>query len=909
MTTPIKWGNDFLVPTTTSGLQAMPQAIGLPNGQFVVLWTDYSQSATDTSGTAVRAQRFYADAVKFTAEEVVNTRTTGDQLSPAAAPLSNGGYVRVWQSWNTLGDSDGFGIAADILGTNVGEFAVNTAVLGQQLTPVVAGFENGRFVAAWHDTQTNQIKAQIFTNGGAKSGAEIAVSSPAQLGVQPVISVLSDGNFVVAWQSNDTATGDQNGTAIRARLYSTNGAPLGADFTVNATTASNQTAPNVTALAGGDFVVTWTDFSKSGADTSATAVRGQVFNNNGSPVGSEFLVNTTTANDQSDSTVAGLPDGNFVVTWTNQSNPSDFDVRGQLFTHDGSKLGDEFLIGPRNGLTQSGGSIGVLADGRFVVTYNEAGDVRAQIFDPRQTGIVKYGTADNDHYVGTAFTDQLHGGGGGDRLFGGDGDDMLNGGAGEDELHGGAGSDTASYLSSPAGVFISLEEGTADGGDASGDILTGIENLYGSANDDGLTGNAADNALFGEGGKDYLGGKEGNDQLHGGAGADVLDGGAGVDTATYEGSSAGVKIFLAAGLGKGGDAEGDKLIGIENVTGGNADDQLYGDAGDNRLRGHGGNDVLKGGGGSDVLFAGPGNDTVDGGIGDDTAVFGDRIETFTFETIGPHDFRVTHADGVDYLTGIEHLDFDSRIIDVDDGNALFDTVYYLSHNTDVFYAGVDALEHYNTVGWREGRDPSAFFDTSGYLANNRDVAVAGVNPLDHYHQNGWREGRDPSANFDTTLYLQRNPDVAAAGIDPLEHYMAYGMAEERLTYKAVGAINNGFDAQHYLFMNPDVAAAGVNPVQHYNDHGWHEGRNPNGWFDTAGYLSHYADVAAAGVNPFEHYMQYGAKEGRDPSSFFDTRGYLANNADVAAAGVNPLEHFLRHGIYEGREAVNDGLWA
>ena len=58
----------------------------------------------------------------------------------------------------------------------------------------------------------------------------------------------------------------------------------------------------------------------------------------------------------------------------------------------------------------------------------------------------------------------------------------------------------------------------------------------------------------------------GNDTLIGGA--DTLDGGDGTDTASYEGSSAAVTVSLVAGAtNTGGDAEGDTLSNIENLTG------------------------------------------------------------------------------------------------------------------------------------------------------------------------------------------------------------------------------------------------------------------------------------------------------------------------------------------------------
>ena len=66
----------------------------------------------------------------------------------------------------------------------------------------------------------------------------------------------------------------------------------GNESLVNTTTAGNQTDAAVTGLANGRFVVTWTDDSHVGSDTSGTAIRGQIFNADGSKAGGEFQVNT-----------------------------------------------------------------------------------------------------------------------------------------------------------------------------------------------------------------------------------------------------------------------------------------------------------------------------------------------------------------------------------------------------------------------------------------------------------------------------------------------------------------------------------------------------------------------------------------------------------------------------------------
>ncbi|PHZ85269.1 beta strand repeat-containing protein [Paremcibacter congregatus] len=194
--------------------------------------------------------------------------------------------------------------------------------------------------------------------------------------------------------------------------------------------------------------------------------------------------------------------------------------------------------------------------------------------------------------VGSAFADTLTGDGNVNNLSGGAGDDILIGGSGADALDGGAGIDTVSYTASATGVLVDIESGTANLGDAEGDTFVSIENAIGSAFDDTLVGDGSDNTLTG------------------GAGADVLSGGLGVDTASYLDSAASVTVDLAAGTGLGGDAEGDTLSNIQNISGSAFNDVLTGDAAVNSLFGNEGSDELDGGAGGDVLNGGGGNDGV-----------------------------------------------------------------------------------------------------------------------------------------------------------------------------------------------------------------------------------------------------------------------------------------------------------
>jgi Ca2+-binding RTX toxin-like protein len=138
-----------------------------------------------------------------------------------------------------------------------------------------------------------------------------------------------------------------------------------------------------------------------------------------------------------------------------------------------------------------------------------------------------------ERVLGTIFNDVLLGSGGSNQLRGDLGDDTLRGGAGADQLFGGTGgSDTVSYAGSNAGVTVDIGANTANGGHATGDLISGFENIFGSGFNDTLTGSVDANVLNGGAGDDTILGMGGDDTIDGGANADRIDGGGGHDTLT-----------------------------------------------------------------------------------------------------------------------------------------------------------------------------------------------------------------------------------------------------------------------------------------------------------------------------------------------------------------------------------------
>jgi hypothetical protein len=679
---------------------------------------------------------------------------------------------------------------------------------------------------------------------------------------QVAVASSASGNYFFAAWTDPTA-----GDSVEGRLLFADGDPIASQFTLNLPSAASQRDASVTGLLDGRYVVAFTDTS---ADPGGD-IRVRLFNPNGSPVGNGFAA-ASLSTDESEADVAALHDGGFVVSWTRDFGAGDKDLAAAVYNADGSfRVG--LPVNSSNVVDTHASSVAGLAGGGFVVAY--------------QTSPVAGGSIETNFQLFNANGTKLYAN-----------NEILI------DSYGSINKDIQ-VAGLPDGGFVVAY--TDDGWGLSGTEITArVYNADGSARSGDLLVNDGAN-----------GGKTAGDQAL--PSLTVLSNG---DFAVSWSSPATHLEYLQAYDAQGNALGPNKLVmgnvveaEIAGLGGGQvamAAESLVPDGSGTSIRSKIYELIrsVDGDATSEVIHATEDGleETINGAGGDDTVVFSHNFSDYFVRDFGTK-IVVAGSSEVHTLTSIEHLQFADGTITPDDGNLLFDTLYYLARNSDVYHAGVNALEHFNSFGWHEGRNPNQFFSVTGYLAANPDVAAANVNPLDHYHLSGWHEGRDPSANFDTTLYLLRNPDVAAAGVDPLAHFLQFGLAEGRGSFAAIGQnIVAGFDAEYYLLANPDVAAAHLDPWQHFNTVGWHEGRDPNAWFSTKGYLAHYADVAAANVNPLEHYEQFGWKEGRDPATYFDTLGYLAANPDVAAANVNPLDHFLQFGIYEGRANVNDGLW-
>lgn len=290
-------------------------------------------------------------------EFLVNSTTLFNQQVSSVATLSDGRFIVTWEDQSEIGSPNiGFDIRGRIFAADGsspgGEFVVNTTITYGQTLGAVSALTAGSFVVTWTDssvtggdTSASAIRGQVFDAVGSKTGNEFLVNSTA-FGAQfdSAVTSLANGNFAVSWTDRSDLVGDVSLAAVRGQLFTAGGAKIGSEFLINTTTADLQFDSSIDALSDGRFVVTWTDRSATGGDTSADAIRGQIFTADGIKSGSEFLVNSPVTGVQNENVILALPNGGFTVAWTDASSGTSTSIRGQQFDLAGSKVGASFQI-------------------------------------------------------------------------------------------------------------------------------------------------------------------------------------------------------------------------------------------------------------------------------------------------------------------------------------------------------------------------------------------------------------------------------------------------------------------------------------------------------------------------------------------------------------------------------------
>jgi Ca2+-binding RTX toxin-like protein len=386
-----------------------------------------------------------------------------------------------------------------------------------------------------------------------------------------------------------------------------------------------------------------------------------------------------------------------------------------------------------------------------------------------------FGEEDDDFLSGGSGNDVLDGGFGSDDLFGGDGNDelfsngtplrfvdefqrsdrggILDGGAGDDiitvsndfigtmTIDGDDDNDTLRFegdiepfSDQLVDNFVDLQQQTGQSVLGEAMAITGIENVEGGGFVDVFRGTDGVNILrtFGD-----------DDHLEGRGGADTLDGGDGTDVADYSSSPRSVSIDLTADVQNSGDAEGDILIGIEDIDGSSFNDVIRGDRQANNLYGSWGSDRLEGRGGADTL---------DGGNGFDAASYESssaRVQVALDDPIlGTASIAAGGDAAGDVLISIEKL-VGSAHADILTGNISFNTIEGLDGDDDIF----GLAENDTLLGGNDNDDVMGHEGNDTIDGGFGDDSLSGGEGIDTVSFESW-DPTTPTMVFNENIRIQ-----------------------------------------------------------------------------------------------------------------------------------------------------------
>ena len=280
--------------------------------------------------------------------------------------LNGGGTIIAWQTPS--------GIAFQRFDANhQPSGAVTSVATGPTVWLSAEALANGGFSIVWDTSASSQPMAQNYDANGVATGstytdttppiADIAFSSRAMVGTTGAVStastLLPDGGHVVA--TIDRTGGGGNLLSLFVQRYDGAGNPVGSQYSFS-TGLALFSDPKITPLGQGGYAVSF--INDSGNSSSFELY---LFTANGT-----FVVNAVPVIFSGASafpsvlshSVAGLPNGGFVVCWTTNA---DGQMHAREFNSAGIAVGTERLLGIAD--TSQAAIIDVFPDGDYIVTW------------------------------------------------------------------------------------------------------------------------------------------------------------------------------------------------------------------------------------------------------------------------------------------------------------------------------------------------------------------------------------------------------------------------------------------------------------------------------------------------------------------------------------------------------------
>ena len=184
------------------------------DNSYVIAWDEYTNSRPEVRNVYIEHLSF--DGTKIGDTSLVNNPSSIYQKRPTICGFKNGNFVVVWETLGSDKVEDIYGQLFDGNGQRIGaEFVVNTNQTNVQINPALSCLDNGYFVVAWQsygqDGSVEGVYAQAFSNKAQKLGYEILINDQTyNAQSHPVVTTLKNQDTVFAWQSHKQNSSSYN---------------------------------------------------------------------------------------------------------------------------------------------------------------------------------------------------------------------------------------------------------------------------------------------------------------------------------------------------------------------------------------------------------------------------------------------------------------------------------------------------------------------------------------------------------------------------------------------------------------------------------------------------------------------------------------------------------------------------
>jgi hypothetical protein len=208
-------GEEVHVSTYTTGYQDLVQTTALANGGWVVTWDSDGQDG-DEDGVYQRVYNANGDALGE--ESRVNTLTSGDQYAGGVSALANGGWVVTWTSFD--GSYDVYQRAYNADGEALGkETRINTYATGDQDGVVITALSDGGWVAAWDSNGQDGDSYGVYQQRYDADG-QVYGSNHAPMAADTAITALTNGDYTFSKKAMHFSDGNDGDHLASVKITS-----------------------------------------------------------------------------------------------------------------------------------------------------------------------------------------------------------------------------------------------------------------------------------------------------------------------------------------------------------------------------------------------------------------------------------------------------------------------------------------------------------------------------------------------------------------------------------------------------------------------------------------------------------------------------------------------------------------